>query len=144
MIVANNFDLPAALREIADVIGRETALSLAGHYLRWDERDQHYGVRGYLYVPKPERLKGSHRLVSILGLEVARQLSETFGGETLNISAPTGLSRRNRDARIIEMSEAGFSDVYIAAAMGMCERNIRTIRANHGIRKRPQPDRLAA
>jgi hypothetical protein len=113
--------LPASVREIADVIGRENALYLIGQLpYCLPKRDGERRV--ILYVPK--RLKPDHRLVQILGWERAAKLVDGFGGEILQPANCEGVYLKFRNAEIARMRRAGQSVQAIAQTMGVCDRLI--------------------
>lgn len=123
---SGNWDLPETVRLIAEVIGREQALYLAGHVVRWD-RSGHYGKSSYLYVPR--RLTADHRLVHILGWESARRLAAAIGGETLPVAPCKSVFQRFRDAEVRRMASAGASNDNIANIFGLTVRHVRGIKA---------------
>ena len=68
--------LPGVLAEVAEAAGHEAAIKIA---LEWGGRDIH--------IPRPGHLKGcpSHRLVVLLGSEVASAVSDRIGGGSIYI-----------------------------------------------------------
>ncbi len=118
--------LPASVQEIADVIGRETALFLIGQLPTcYAGADGKRSTRVILYVPKD--LKPTHRLVAILGWESARKLVQGFGGEILQPANCQEIYRRWRDAETKRLMAQGLSAAMLAEIMGVSDRHIRNI-----------------
>lgn len=118
--------LPAIVQDIADVIGRDAALYLVGHHLRWDGRGQR-GKAGSLYVP--HKLTANHRLVLLLGLKTATALVAGFGGEIIHLSSCKGIVQRFRDDEIRRLAADGANDNALADWFGVTRRHVRNIRA---------------
>ncbi len=118
--------LPVIVQEIADVIGREAALYLVGHYLRWDGRGQR-GKAASFYVP--QKLMADHRLVQLLGWDKAAVLAEGFGGEIIHLSSCRGIVQRWRDNEIRRLAASGVANDNIADWFGITARHVRSIRA---------------
>ena len=118
--------LPSSVQEIADVIGRETALFLIGQLPTcYAGNDGKRSTRVILYVPK--RLSPNHRLVRILGWHVAAQLVEGFGGEILQPANCQEVYRRFRDGEARRLIADGLSATHLAEVMAVSERHIRNI-----------------
>lgn len=116
--------LPSSIAEIAEVIGRESALWLvANSPMRITKRG---GKNITIYVPK--RVSPSHRLVAILGLEKAKQLVAAFPGETLKTVPLDFLARQRRDAQITRLLALGWPVRAVAAAMGVSQQHVRMVR----------------
>ncbi len=81
--------LPAAAQEVADVIGRDAVLTLYQQWPRSVWMDKRFATvkreRAEVYVPKVHRLKPEHRLVTILGLDLAVKLCGEFGGSLVRL-----------------------------------------------------------
>lgn len=125
-MASGNWDLPADVREIAWIIGREKALYLAGHVLKWGQGG-HRGKSACLYIPK--RLKPNHRLVQILGWNDAAALCFEFAGLILQISSCSAVIQRWRNDEIRRLAAAGLTAQSIAPIMGISDRYVRAIRA---------------
>ncbi len=109
--------LPDSVQEIADVIGR-AALRLVGALPRWRGGSPgHESTRVILYVPR--KLRPDHRLVQIIGYPAALRLVQAFGGEILYPANCNHWAKYLRDARVIELFEAGASVRFICAVMGL-------------------------
>ena len=118
--------LPASVQEIADVIGRETALYLIGQLPTcYAGTSGKQSTRVILYVPK--RLKPNHQLVEILGWERASRLVEGFGGEILQPANCQEVYRRFRDTEAKRFVDGGLSAAQLAEIMAVSERHIRNI-----------------
>lgn len=119
--------LPLIVQEIADAIGREAALYLVGHHLRWDGRGQR-GKAGNLYVP--QTLTPNHRLVALLGWTSATALVAGFGGEIIHLSSCRGVVQRFRESEIRRLASAGIAnDNELADWFGITKRHVRNIKA---------------
>lgn len=119
-----NWDLPGTLREVAEVIGRERAMYLAGQVLHWDRQGQR-GKAGWVYIPK--KLEPHHRLNELVTLDEALKLVEVFGGENLTISMPAGPVRRFRNMQIQHLASEGLRPEVIAYAVGITPRQVRNV-----------------
>lgn len=118
--------LPESVQEIADVIGRETALYLIGQLPTcYAGAEGKRSTRVILYVPK--RLKPTHPLVQILGWHTALQLVEGFGGEILQPANCQEVYRRFRDDEARRLAAAGLSSAQLAEVLAVSERHIRNI-----------------
>lgn len=118
--------LPASVQEIADVIGRETALYLIGQLPTcYAGTDGKRSTRVILYVPK--RLSPRHRLVEILGWERAQKLVEGFGGEILQPANCQEVYRRFRDTEAKRLVATGMAARQLAEVLAVSERHIRNI-----------------
>lgn len=125
-MTGGNWDLCQSLREIAWIIGREKALFLAGHVLKWG-RCGHYGKSACLYIPK--RLTPDHRLVQLLGWDDAAALVYEFAGLILQISSCRGVYQRWRDNEARRFAREGAQTRDIQEIFGVSERYARTIKA---------------
>lgn len=119
-------DLPASVREIAEVIGIEPTMKLINQLPMCDSgKDGRRKLRPILYVPK--RLKPDHRLVEILGWPDAHRLVQVFGGEILYPANLRELLEDKRNKLFRELVPLGFSPYLIAELVGMSERGLRKI-----------------
>ena len=117
-------DLPQSVQQIAEVIGREAALTLIENLPRHTQ-PHHPAGRATLYVPKS--IRADHRLVTILGEELAAKLVAAFGGEIL-YPALFSVGRVRRNDRIREQLAAGRPDADIAADAGITVRQLRNLK----------------
>lgn len=120
-----NWDLPQNVREIADVIGRDDALFLTGHYIKWDQKRPGRARSGCVYIPK--RLKPGHRLVELVGQEKAEALVRAFGGEILQLGCCSGILQRFRMAEVRRMAANDMSHAEIAEIIGISRRHVRKL-----------------
>lgn len=127
MTRSNNFDLPEGVRALADVIGRERALFLAGHFLRWDyEPGRRQGISGYVYIPKRLGVCG-RRLVELVGAEDAARLVRELGGAIIYLSACKAVTQRWKAREAARMAREGVEQVEIGAVLGVTSRTVRTL-----------------
>lgn len=127
MTRSNNFDLPEGVRTLADVIGRERALFLAGQFLRWDYAPgRRQGASGYVYIPKRLDVAG-RRLVELLGTETAARLVRELGGTIIYLSACKAVTQRWRAREAARMVREGMQQVEVAAVLGVSDRTVRTL-----------------
>lgn len=126
MTRTNNYDLPENVRLIAEVIGRQRALFLAGRLLNWGAT-HHYGRAGCLYVPK--RLPPGHNLAKLLTEPEAQLLVQAFGGEILKIQPCATVQRRWRNSEAERMAAAGVPREEIVDALNISDRHLRNILA---------------
>ncbi|MDD2870103.1 helix-turn-helix domain-containing protein [Neomegalonema sp.] len=112
-------DLPSSLRLIAEVAGREAAVSLA----------QDYGG-SQIYINA--RLDLDHPLVRSIGMEAAASVLEAMGPGRMEV--PLWLASHNHKIarRIVEMLALGRSEAQIARALGCHIRTVRRHRARQG------------
>lgn len=114
--------LPASVQELADVIGREQALTLIGQLPRTYPKGRRSG-KVILYVPKV--LSPHHRLVSILGWGDAQKLVDVFGGEILQPANCNCIARHARDCAVVGLLRSGVPLDVIAAIFGISVRHVR-------------------
>lgn len=113
-------ELPQSVREIAEVIGVETALRLINQLpTRLND------PRPILYVPK--RLKADHRLVEILGWHDANKLVQAFGGEILHPAACREVERRILREFAKKLLSIGYRVEMVADKLGVTVRTVRNI-----------------
>lgn len=127
-------DLPASVREIAEVIGRDAALRLIGKLPTcYAGKDGKKSTRVIMYVPK--RLRPDHQLVQILGWAAAQRLVRVFGGEILYPANCRSIYAAFRDEAITKMLQTGARPSMVADLMGLSERYVRNL-----ARELPQED----
>ncbi|WP_163370949.1 hypothetical protein [Endozoicomonas acroporae] len=107
--------LPQSVQEIADVVGRENALKLAGR------------ANGCLYVPQPRHMEESHWIAQLIGHEPAVALSEEFSGFILKPATCRFVYTNWRNQSIYEFHRQGLSNAAIAEKFCITERHIRNI-----------------
>ncbi|QXZ10776.1 hypothetical protein KUF54_06105 [Comamonas sp. Y33R10-2] len=124
--MSKNYDLCEPLRAIADVIGRERALLLAGKIIRWEAaKGKSIGRRGWVYVPKTHTENSV--LAGLVDPDDLAALVAALGGELMQITAPMAPIRRLRDARIEELCNDGEPAALIAWKMNMSTRQVRNV-----------------
>lgn len=127
-------DLPGSVREIAEVVGRRNALLLVGRLPACQAgQEGKQSSRVMLYVPK--KLKEGHRLVRILGWEMASKLVAAFGGEVMQPANCRVIFARHRDKAIMHMLEEGARPGMVASIMGVSRRHVHNLQ-----RANPQED----
>ena len=107
--------LPGSVQEIADVVGRENALKLAGR------------ANGCLYVPQPRHMKASHWIAKMIGIDDALALAEEFPGFILKPATCRFVYTNWRNQSIYEFHKQGLSNAAIADLFSITERHIRNI-----------------
>gem|GEM_PF-323268 len=132
--------LPASVKAIADVLGRERALYLIGQLPRYYRRDGRWpGAQSsetILYVPKA--LPPGHRLTRLLGWQDAMKLVRAFGGEILKPACCAEIYRPFRDAGIVAMVAAGEAHEVVAGLMGVSAKHVKNL-----LREIPREDAQA-
>lgn len=125
-------DLPASVREIAEVIGRSAALRLVNAWpSRYRGMPGKKGHRVVVYVP--EKLPEQHRLIDILGRETAERLSHHFGNEILQLANCRGLYVKHRDECIRRMLADGAKSQIIQQLLNVSEGQIARIAKEQAI-----------
>lgn len=117
--------LPRSVQQIADVIGRQAALSLVGQLPRFYSKTHPSGLL-MLYVPKT--LAADHRLVRLIGWARAQQLVRAFGGEMLLPAGCAELYRDFRDRSLLRLLREGHRTAELAEWFEVCERHIRKLK----------------
>nr|WP_313976172.1 Mor transcription activator family protein [uncultured Psychrobacter sp.] len=84
-----------------------------------------------LYIPEPAKLNDSHKLVALLGLEIARRLCHYWQGSILTLPMQQKKLLAQRNAEIIKRYKAGADKGEIAALFGLHTRTVRKIIANY-------------
>ncbi|MBF0454009.1 MAG: hypothetical protein HQL72_04215 [Magnetococcales bacterium] len=104
-------DWPQSMIDLAMVIGVASTERLMA---------KHPGQR--IYVPR--KMADHHRLVGLLGKEVAYRLSKSYGGDQLLLCLGTKAKRRRRDQEIIRRFDAGELPGELAVAFDLTTRQI--------------------
>ncbi|WP_420009724.1 hypothetical protein [Xanthomonas sacchari] len=127
------FLLPPATAEVAQVIGVDASLTLAGQVFQSRDRSADAkpgGCHGRLYVPRKARGRNYERLTIIIGNEAARKLVAAFGGTELRFGRCKVLADRVRDASIRgHWREGTLSAYWIGWLHGVGERQVRNVTA---------------
>lgn len=132
--------LPRSVQQIADVIGRDAALTLVRKLPRAYTKG-HPSGQPILYVPKS--MPPDHALVRLIGYPAAEKLAAAFGGEILYPAACIELDRAARNREIERLFRAGSSEVEIARLFGLTVRHVQNIRreiAPEGRARKPPHD----
>ena len=106
-------DLPPSVAEIADVIGRQKALVLAG------------ACGGVLYVP--QRLTQDHKIAKLVGMEAGNRLVASFGGCVVYIATCAKLRASWRNDAIKRWHEDGVPKRALSELTGLTERQINNV-----------------
>ena len=121
--------LPGAVKEIAEVIGRENALRLIGRLPRRrfaDPRSPNSSqIQASLYVPKI--LPADHWLVRVLGWHAAKRLSDIYGGELIKPPVCEEIYREWRNREIARLQKTGMPVREISEIVKLTDRMILTI-----------------
>lgn len=133
--------LPDALRDIAEVIGREAAVRLAEGMrpINDDGRPAATGSRPrrrMIYVPR--RLMPDHPLVGLLGWQTALKLQRTHTNMILEIPLCDDLMRGYRDHCIAEMARGDSDVAAVANWFQLHERTVRDILVRDGVEIAPE------
>ncbi|APO93587.1 hypothetical protein OR60_16315 [Xanthomonas vesicatoria] len=126
-MIGREFLLPESTRELADVIGLDSALALGG--LVPERRSG--GSRGRhasIYVSTKARGAGFERMSALIGAEAAQKVTAVFGGTHLRINACKSFADQVRDASVRDYWRNGtLSAAWIAWLHCISERQLRNI-----------------
>jgi len=111
--------LPAALRDLARVLGDADAMRLIG---------QHGGAR----VSVPKTVRDDHPLRMAMGMEAFGRLVAEFGGETINLPKGDAYLRVLRHDQVRLCREQGLTVDETAEATGYSRRHVINIVHGHG------------
>lgn len=84
-----------------------------------------------LYIPEPSKLGDNHKLVLLLGLDVARRLCHYWQGNILTLPMQQAKTIAKRNADIIAKHKAGMDKGELATEFGLHVRTVRKIIANY-------------
>lgn len=115
MVMEMESNLPSSVQEIADVIGRQNALTLVGR------------VNNSFYVPKPEKIVEEHWIAQTIGLEAALILSNEFRGLILKVANCRSIYRVFRNRTFCRLWDEGWSKSEIAQCFRITERHVNNI-----------------
>lgn len=110
--------LPAALRELARVLGDSDALRLVG---------LHGGAR----VSVPKQVRDDHPLRMALGAEAFGRLVAEYGGETIELPKGDAYLRELRHDQVRQCREQGLTVDETAEAVGYSRRHVINIIGGH-------------
>lgn len=111
---------PPLLAKIAALIGNDLAMAMIHHA-------HANGCTGSIYIPR--RPRPGKCLVSLIGMDAATKLANTYGGQTLVMPKCRAMYREQRNAEALRMAAAGISIRNIAEAVGLTDRQVRYILA---------------
>ncbi len=106
--------------ELEMILGQEAAEKLINAY-----RGQE------VYIPAADKLHGEHKLVKLLGLDVALRLSHYWHNTILTVPMQRAKTIAQRNAEIIKRYKSGTDKGEIAALFGLHTRTVRKIIANY-------------
>ena len=106
--------LPGTLRELAEQCGSDVALRLLGEY-------------GGCHVVVPREIHPDHPIALRLGLQAARAICRTYGGEILTIPKGDSARRHIRNESNRHHRRAGSSLRDLARQFNLTERQVCTI-----------------
>lgn len=107
-------------QELAMLLGQETADKLVTAY-----RGQE------LHIPPIKKLTTNHRLVLLLGDDIARRLCHYWGNTTLTLPMQLTKKIKQRNASIVEQYKAGATSNQLAAGYAITSRHVRKIVQQH-------------
>lgn len=84
-----------------------------------------------LYVPPPEKINDDHKLVKLLGIDVARRMCYYFQGSPLTLPMQQKKILAKRNSEIISKYTAGTGKGTLATEYGLHVRTVRKIIKNH-------------
>lgn len=114
----NDPKLPRSVQEVADVIGRDQALTLV------DSLPRAYSRPWQICVYVPKTVGPDHALSVILGWGVAQTLARAFGGELLKLA---GGARAARGEAVRAALRSGQTVQDVAREYRMSDRQVRNI-----------------
>ncbi len=126
--------LPDSIQTLAEVIGESAALTLVR---AWPPTTSSTTGRHRVIVYVPSSLPDQHRLIDILGLEVAQRLVAHFGGELLFLASCFAASAHERREQIARAVASGTPREHVAREFGVSQTTIK--RALRGARSTPPP-----
>lgn len=107
-------------QELAMLLGHDDADTLVRAY-----RGQE------MHIPPIKKLADSHRLVLLLGADVARRLCHYWGDTTLTLPMQLTHRLQPRNESIVEKYKDGMTSNQLAAAYGITSRHVRNIVQKH-------------
>lgn len=126
--------LPDSIQTLAEVIGESAALTLVR---AWPPTTSSTTGRHRVIVYVPSTLPDQHRLIDILGLEVAQRLVAHFGGELLFLASCFAASAHERREQIAQAVASGMPREHVAQEFGVSQTTIK--RAIRGARSTAAP-----
>jgi len=115
--------LPAHAQQVADVIGMDRLLHLAGNWKATISGSEASQMMVYI----PAKLTPDHRLVRVLGWHDAEKLVQAFRNEILFIPKCTDHYKGWRNQAIRRLAGDGLKTTELAEWFGMSTRQIRNV-----------------
>lgn len=84
-----------------------------------------------LYISEPCKLSDGHKLVKLLGMEVAKRLCHYWQGNILTLPMQQAKNLAKRNASIIHKHQAGIDKAALATEYGLHVRTVRKIIEKH-------------
>lgn len=84
-----------------------------------------------IHIPYGKGLAETHKLVKLLGMEVASRLCHYWGGTTLSTPMQYAKAIKQRDSGIVSQYKAGVDSNALASEYGISSRQIRNIIQKH-------------
>lgn len=84
-----------------------------------------------LYIPEPSKLHDNHKLVSLLGFDVAQRLCHYWQGNILTLPMQQAKLLAKRNACIVSKHKAGVDKGKLATEYGLHVRTVRKIIEKH-------------
>lgn len=107
-------------QELAMLLGHDAANNVVAQY-----RGQE------LHIPPLKRLSDNHRLVLLLGDDIARRLCHYWGNTTLTLPMQLTKKIKPRNESIVEKYKAGATSNQLAAEYSITSRHVRKIVQQH-------------
>lgn len=126
--------LPDSIQTLAEVIGESAALTLVR---AWPPTTSSTTGRHRVIVYVPSTLPDQHRLIDILGRDVAQRLVAHFGGELLFLASCFAAGAHQRREQIAHAVASGMPRDHVAREFGVSQTTIK--RALRGARSTPPP-----
>lgn len=126
--------LPDSIQTLAEVIGESAALTLVR---AWPPTTSSTTGRHRVIVYVPSTLPDQHRLIDILGRDVAQRLVTHFGGELLFLASCFAATAHERRGQIARAIACGMPREHVAREFGVSQTTIK--RALRGARSAPPP-----
>ncbi|HDS1132276.1 TPA: helix-turn-helix domain-containing protein [Stenotrophomonas maltophilia] len=121
--------LPDSIQTLAEVIGESAALTLVR---AWPPTTSSTTGRHRVIVYVPSTLPDQHRLIDILGHDVAQRLVAHFGGELLFLASCFAAGAHERREQIARAVASGMPRDHVAREFGVSQTTIK--RALRGAR----------
>lgn len=84
-----------------------------------------------LYIPEPAKMSDNHKLVLLLGMDVAKRLCHYWQGGILTLPMQQAKKIAKRNASIVRKHKAGIDKSLLATEYGLHVRTVRKIVEKH-------------